>query len=74
MIFIWLHGDNPIPDDKILALVKSEALADKNFSVAQQIMHLFFNRTEKIVEKGENKSIMTSFRLFFDPFPHNDTF
>ena len=44
---------NPISDDKILALSKVKVIADNVFSLAQ-VMQLFLNREENIVEKGEN--------------------
>ena len=53
LYFRYVLVNNPLPDDKILALSKLKAFADDNFD-ADQMAQFFFDRLENMMEKGEN--------------------
>ena len=58
---------NPLPNDKILDLMKLKAFADKKFNVAKKMIFLF-DRVENIVGKGV-KAGYQHFLLFVQYFP-----
>ena len=43
----------PLPDDKILDMIKSKAFADNKLNIAKMTI-LLFDRIENTVGKGEN--------------------